>query len=125
MANVNDGQHCEAHRNARSLANRRMLENRASSLFFVVCSICHMWLHSILRVARQPQLGEFRVFRSTQFQVFRFQTPTILKRVSVKSGKNDRGTKVKRFVIGSTAAAAFCGASALAADLPTKAPPAL
>ncbi len=35
------------------------------------------------------------------------------------------GTKVKRFVIGGTAAAAFCGASALAADLPTKAPPAL
>ena len=34
------------------------------------------------------------------------------------------GTKVKRFVIGGTAAAAFCGASALAADLPTKAPPA-
>ncbi len=33
------------------------------------------------------------------------------------------GAKVKRFVIGGTAAAAFCGASALAADLPTKAPP--
>ena len=35
------------------------------------------------------------------------------------------GTKVKRFVMGGTAAAAFCGTSALAADLPTKAPPAL
>ena len=32
---------------------------------------------------------------------------------------------VKRFVIAGTAAAAFCGASALAADLPTKAPLAL
>jgi len=32
---------------------------------------------------------------------------------------------MKQFVIGGTAAAAFCGASALAADLPTKAPPAL
>jgi predicted porin len=31
---------------------------------------------------------------------------------------------MKRLVIGGTAAAAFCGASALAADLPTKAPPA-
>ena len=72
MANANDGQHCEAHRNARSLANRRTLENGASSLFFMVCSICHMWLHSILYVARQPQLGEFRVLRSTQSQVFSF-----------------------------------------------------
>jgi len=36
-------------------------------------------------------MGEFPVLRSTQLQVFRFRTRTILKRVNVKSGKNDRG----------------------------------
>lgn len=77
------------------------------------------------RVARQPQLGEFRVLCSTQSQVFRFQTRTILRRVESNLVRMTGGAKVKRFVIRGTAAAAFCGASALAADLPTKAPPAL
>ena len=42
---------------------------------------------------KQLTRGDFQggLLRSTQFQAFRFQTPTIPKRGAAKSGRNDEG----------------------------------